>query len=41
VAEVEMGMQRLGDALAEARGALQRSQELDEALFGEDFAADG
>ncbi len=40
-AQVTAGMERLGDALAEARAALRRAQELDESLFGEDFAAGG
>ncbi|MBI3761972.1 MAG: DEAD/DEAH box helicase [Chloroflexi bacterium] len=39
-AEVKAGMEQLGDALAEARAAYQRTREYDEALFGEDFTAD-
>jgi SNF2 family DNA or RNA helicase len=37
--EVAAGFERLGDALAQARDAYQRTLEYDEALFGEDFTA--
>jgi len=38
--EVAAGFERLGDALAQAREAYQRTLEYDEALFGEDFTAE-
>jgi SNF2 family DNA or RNA helicase len=39
-AEIERGMADLGDALVQARVAYQQAQEYDDALFGEDLAAD-
>jgi hypothetical protein len=38
--EAGAAFERLGDALARAREVYQHTQEYDEALFGEDFAAD-
>ncbi len=38
--EVAAGFEQLGDALAQAREAYQHTREYDEALFGEDFAAE-
>ena len=38
--EATAGFEQLGDALAQARQAYQRTREYDEALFGEDFAAE-
>jgi SNF2 family DNA or RNA helicase len=38
--EEAAGFGRLGDALAQAREAYQRTREYDEALFGEDFVAE-
>jgi len=38
--EAMSGFERLGDDLARARQAYQRTHEYDEALFGEDFAAE-
>ena len=40
-ADVAQGMAQLGDTLAQARLAYQRTQAYDDALFGDDFAADG
>jgi SNF2 family DNA or RNA helicase len=37
--EVAAGFERLGEALAQAREAYQRTREYDEALFGEDLSA--
>ncbi len=39
-AELEQGMAQLGETLARSRSAYERTQEYDDALFGEDFAAD-
>jgi hypothetical protein len=39
-AELQAGMEQLGQALVEARSGYQQSREYDEALFGQDFAAD-
>jgi SNF2 family DNA or RNA helicase len=36
---LEMGMDELGDRLAQARDKMSKVQEFDETLFGEDFAA--
>jgi SNF2 family DNA or RNA helicase len=38
--ELQTGFQKLGKTLAAARQAHQKSQEYDDALFGEDFAAE-
>ena len=38
--EEEAGFGQLGDALAQAREAYQRTREYDEVLFGEDFVAE-
>jgi SNF2 family DNA or RNA helicase len=38
--EVTSGFEQLGEALMQAREAYQRTQEYDEALFGEDFTAE-
>jgi len=38
--EAAAGFEQLGDALAQARETYQRTREYDEALFGEDFAAE-
>ena len=38
--EIAASMDQLGDTLAAARAAYQHAQEYDDALFGEDFAAD-
>lgn len=38
--ELEAGFDRLGETLIQARQAHQKSQEYDEALFGEDFSAE-
>ena len=38
--ELETGFQKLGETLVAARSALQKTQEYDEALFGEDFTAE-
>jgi SNF2 family DNA or RNA helicase len=38
--ETAAGFGRLGDSLAQAREAYQRTREYDEALFGEDFTAE-
>jgi len=38
--EAAVGFEQLGDALTQAREAYQRTREYDEALFGEDFAAE-
>lgn len=38
--EVASGFEQLGEALVQARRAYQLTQEYDEALFGEDFAAE-
>ena len=38
--EVAASFEQLGDALAQARETYQRTREYDEALFGEDFAAE-
>jgi SNF2 family DNA or RNA helicase len=39
-AEVRAGMEQLGESLAQARAAYQQTQAYDEALFGQDFAAE-
>jgi SNF2 family DNA or RNA helicase len=39
-AEVQAGMEQLGDALIAARAAYQKTREYDEALFGQDFVAE-
>jgi len=39
-AEVQVGMEQLGDALVAARAAYQKTREYDEALFGQDFVAE-
>jgi SNF2 family DNA or RNA helicase len=39
-AELETGFQKLGETLVAARSALQKTQEYDDALFGEDFTAE-
>ena len=38
--ELESGYNRLGDMLASARQAHQKTQEYDDALFGDDFSAE-
>ena len=38
--ELHIGFDQLGETLIQARHALQKSQEYDEALFGEDFSAE-
>jgi SNF2 family DNA or RNA helicase len=38
--EVSSGFEQLGEALVQAREAYRRTQEYDEALFGEDFATE-
>ncbi len=38
--ELHAGFDQLGETLIQARHALQKSQEYDEALFGEDFSAE-
>jgi SNF2 family DNA or RNA helicase len=38
--ELDAGFNRLGDTLIQARQAHQKSQEYDEALFGDDFSAE-
>lgn len=38
--EVRTGMERLGEALADARSRYQKTRDYDDALFGQDFAAD-
>ncbi|MBM2848411.1 MAG: putative snf2 family helicase [Anaerolineales bacterium] len=39
-AEVQAGMEQLGDTLVAARAAYQKTREYDEALFGQDFVAE-
>ena len=39
-ADLQAGMEQLGDALAEARANIQKVHEYDEALFGQDFVAE-
>jgi len=39
-ADVQAGMEQLGNALAEARASVQAIHEYDEALFGQDFVAE-
>jgi SNF2 family DNA or RNA helicase len=38
--EVRAGMEQLGDALGQARSSYQRTRDYDDALFGQDFAAE-
>jgi hypothetical protein len=38
--ELQTGFRQLGEALVAARQAHQKTQEYDEALFGEDFVAE-
>jgi SNF2 family DNA or RNA helicase len=38
--QLQASMEQLGDALAQARSQYQRTREYDEALFGQDFAAE-
>ena len=40
VAEIEAGMEALGEELVQARQAYETMQHLDEALFGEDFGVE-
>lgn len=39
-ADVQAGMEQLGDTLVAARAAYQKTREYDEALFGQDFVAE-